>query len=123
MIQIKRAYEPPAPRDGARFLVDGLWPRGVKKEQLKLEAWLKAVAPSKDLRQWFGHEPAKWEEFQRRYQEELDRQPEAWQTLLQAARAGRLTLVFGARDTEHNNAVALKNYLEAKAAATRSKAR
>lgn len=112
MIQTKRAYDAPAANDGTRFLVDHLWPRGVKKEALQLEGWLKAVSPSNQLRRWFGHDPAKWEDFQHRYAAELNDKPEAWQPLLAAAQAGDLTLVFGARDTEHNNAVALKSYLE-----------
>ena len=112
MIQVKRAYEPAAKSDGKRFLVDRLWPRGVTKEALRLEAWLKDVAPSDDLRKWFGHEPAKWDEFRRRYLAELDNRPEAWQPILEAARRGNVTLLYGARDVEHNNAVALKEYLE-----------
>ena len=111
MIQIKRVYEPAAPRDGTRFLVDRLWPRGVRKETLKLSAWTKEVAPSDSLRRWFNHDPKRWEEFQRRYFAELDERPEASQPLLEAARAGPVTLLFGARDTEHNNAVALRAYL------------
>ncbi len=112
MIRIKRAYEEPRSADGSRFLVDHLWPRGLKKESLKLEDWAKSVSPSNELRNWFGHDPGKWDEFQRRYFAELDREPEAWQTLRDAASHGDITLVFGARDTEHNNAVALKKYLE-----------
>lgn len=114
MIYIKRAYEPRTAHDGARFLVDRLWPRGVKKEALHLEGWLKEVAPSDGLRTWFAHDPKKWEEFQRRYGSELDGKPETWQPLLDAARAGTVTLIFGARDPEHNNASALKSYLETK---------
>ena len=112
MIQIKRAYEPAAKSDGKRFLVDRLWPRGVTKEALRLEAWPKDVAPSDDLRRWFGHQPAKWDEFRRCYFAELDAEPEAWQPILKAARRGNITLLYGARDVEHNNAVALKEYLE-----------
>jgi uncharacterized protein YeaO (DUF488 family) len=112
MIRIKRAYDSPAMKDGDRFLVDHLWPRGLKKEELKTKLWIKAVSPSNELRRWFGHEPAKWEEFQRRYFAELDQEPEAWLPLLEAARQGDITLVFGARDVEHNNATALKVYLE-----------
>ena len=114
MIQLKRAYDPAQPADGARFLVDHLWPRGLKKEALGLHAWLKDVAPSTPLRQWFGHQPARWPEFQRRYFAELDNKPQAWQPLLAAARTGALTLVFSARDPEPNNALALKHYLERK---------
>jgi uncharacterized protein YeaO (DUF488 family) len=114
MIRVKRAYDVPAASDGARFLVDRLWPRGVKKESLKVRDWLRAISPSNELRTQFGHEPDKWKEFQRRYFAELDKTPQALQPLLEAAREGDVTLVFSARDTEHNNAVALKSYLEAR---------
>jgi uncharacterized protein YeaO (DUF488 family) len=114
MIQVKRVYEPRAKTDGTRWLVERLWPRGVKKEALRMEAWLKAVAPSDALRKWFAHDPRKWAEFQRRYAKELDADPAAWQPLLGAAREGDITLLYSARDTEHNNAVALKAYLEAR---------
>lgn len=112
MIQLKRAYDAAAKSDGARYLVERLWPRGVKKDSLQVEAWLKDVAPSTGLRQWFSHDPAKWPEFRRRYFEELKANPQAWQPLLAAARRGRLTLVYSSHDTEHNNAVALKEFLE-----------
>ena len=112
MISVKRVYEPPSASDGMRFLVDHLWPRGLKKEAVQVRSWIKAVSPSNELRHWFGHEPAKWKEFQRRYFTELDQKPEACQPLLEAAREGDITLVFSARDEEHNNAVALKSYLE-----------
>ena len=111
MIRIKRAYDPAQQTDGARFLVDRLWPRGLKKEALKAQAWLKSVSPSDGLRHWFNHDPARWAEFQRRYFAELDGEPEAWQPLLRAAQAGDVTLLFSAKDAEHNNAVALKAYL------------
>ncbi len=112
MIDVKRVYEPPAAGGGARFLVDHLWPRGLRKEAVQVKGWIKAVSPSNELRHWFGHEPAKWKEFQRRYAAELDQKPETWQPLLAAAQEGNITLVFSARDEEHNNAVALKSYLE-----------
>ena len=112
MIRIKRAYELPKVEDGARILVDRLWPRGVKKEQLLLDSWLRDVAPTDDLRKWFSHDPAKWEEFRRRYCAELEEKPEAWQPVVEAAREGKVTLLFAARDTDHNNAVALKGFLE-----------
>ena len=115
MIQIKRVYEPQAAADGKRFLVERLWPRGMKKDDLALNGWLKQVAPSDGLRRWFAHDPAKWPEFQRRYQAELDATPEVWQPLLRAARRGRVTLLYSARDTEHNNALALRAYLDEKA--------
>jgi len=112
MIRVKRVYEPPEESDGARFLVDHLWPRGVKKGEANVKSWIKAVSPSNELRRWFGHDPAKWKQFQRRYFAEMDKNPVTWQPLLEAARAGDITLVFSARDEEHNNAVALKSYLE-----------
>ena len=111
MLQIKRAYEPPAKSDGTRILVERLWPRGIKKEVLKLDAWLKEVAPSTALRKWFGHEPAKWAEFQRRYRVELNGHPEAWQPILDAAAKGEVTLLFSSHDAEHNNVVALRAFL------------
>lgn len=114
MIRVKRVYEPQEPDDGARFLVDRLWPRGVKKEALRLDGWLKDAAPGDALRRWFGHDPARWDEFQRRYRDELDGRPEAWRIIVEAARRGDVTLLFSARDAEHNNAVALKAYLDAR---------
>jgi uncharacterized protein YeaO (DUF488 family) len=116
MIRVKRVYEPPDASDGARFLVERLWPRGLTREALRLDGWLKEVAPSHALRRWFGHDPAKWDEFQRRYRAELDERPEAWRPLLEAARRGDVTLLFSARDAEHNNAVALQRYLAEKLA-------
>lgn len=113
MIRIKRVYDPPASGDGARFLVDRLWPRGVKREALSLDGWLKDVAPSDALRRWFGHDPAKWEEFQRQYFAELDDKPETWRPIQEAALRGDVTLLYGARDPQHNNAVALSAYLRA----------
>jgi uncharacterized protein YeaO (DUF488 family) len=112
MIHIKRAYSPAAADDGARFLIDRLWPRGIKKEDLPLDGWLKEVAPSDALRKWFGHDPARWEEFQRRYYSELDGKAEALQPIREAALRRNVTLVYSARDQEHNDAVALKAYLD-----------
>jgi uncharacterized protein YeaO (DUF488 family) len=112
MIQIKRVYEPPANEDGARFLVERLWPRGMKKDALQMVAWCKDSAPSADLRRWFGHDPAKWKEFQRRYRAELTDNLAACQPLLYAARQGNITLLYSAHDTEHNSAVVLKSWLE-----------
>ena len=114
MIQVKRVYEPASRLDGARYLVDRLWPRGLKKETLALEGWLKELAPSDKLRKWFNHDPAKWGEFQRRYFAELESKAEAWRPLLEAARQGTVTLLYSASDEAHNNALALKDYLEAK---------
>ena len=111
-IALKRAYDPPAKSDGRRVLVDRIWPRGVARDDLRIEAWLKELAPSPGLRKWFGHDPDKWEKFKERYARELDERPEALAQLAEMAKAGRLTLVFGARDTEHNSAVALREYLE-----------
>lgn len=115
MIRLKRAYEPASSRDGIRFLVERLWPRGVTKEKLRIEAWLKEAGPTTELRKWFGHDPEKWDEFRRRYRRELDSHPEVWQRIVSAARRGPVTLVYSSHDTEHNNAVALKEYLEARA--------
>jgi uncharacterized protein YeaO (DUF488 family) len=111
MIQLERAYDAESRMDGTRFLVERLWPRGVKKSTLKIESWLKDVAPSTELRKWFSHDPAKWDEFRRRYFAELKANPDAWQPLLEAARHGTVTLVYSSHDTEHNNAVALKEFL------------
>jgi uncharacterized protein YeaO (DUF488 family) len=112
MIRARRVYDPPEPGDGTRFLVERLWPRGMKKEELPMDDWLKEVAPSADLRRWFSHDPAKWDEFRRRYFAELQGKSHVLQPLREAARRGNVTLLFSARDTEHNNAVALKQYLE-----------
>lgn len=112
MIRLKRAYDSASKSDGTRYLVERLWPRGVKKDSLQVEAWLKDVAPTTELRKWFSHEPAKWPEFRRRYFEELNANPAAWQPLVAAARHGRVTLVYSSHDTEHNNAVALKEFLQ-----------
>jgi len=112
MIKVKRVYEPAGPEDGLRFLVDRLWPRGIKKELLKLDGWLRDAAPSDELRHWYGHEPARWVEFRRRYSDELGSKPEAWRPLLAAARSGDITLLYSSREREINNAVALKAYLE-----------
>lgn len=112
MILVGRVYEPPGRREGARFLVERLWPRGMKKDSLRMDGWLKDVAPSDGLRRWFGHDPARWQEFRRRYWAELDARKDAWRPILEAARRGDVTLLYSARDTEHNNAVALKAYLE-----------
>ncbi len=111
IIQTKRVYEPAGPHDGIRYLVERLWPRGMKKEALKMDGWLKEVAPSDELRRWFSHDPAKWAEFQRRYSAELNQRREAWEPIVQAARRGTVTLLYSAHDEEHNNAVALKKYL------------
>ena len=114
MIMLKRAYDPVSRADGTRFLVERLWPRGITKAKLHVEGWLKDVAPSTGLRKWFSHDPEKWPEFRKRYRRELDSHPETWRPIVSAAQRGRVTLVYSSRDTEHNNAVALRQYLEAK---------
>lgn len=116
VVNLKRAYEPPSARDGTRILVDRLWPRGIKKAKARIDLWLKDVAPSTALRKWFGHDPARWSEFRRRYRAELKRQPEAFALLRTRARQGRITLVFGARDVRRNQAVVLKSILAGRGA-------
>jgi uncharacterized protein YeaO (DUF488 family) len=110
-LAVKRIYEPPAPDDGQRVLVDRIWPRGVSKKDAALALWLKDIAPSDELRKWFGHEPARWAEFQERYGAELDGNGEAVGELLGLLRHGKVTLLYGAHDETHNNAVALAGYL------------
>ncbi|HKW18431.1 MAG TPA: DUF488 domain-containing protein [Terriglobales bacterium] len=112
MLKLKRAYEAPSRDDGKRFLVERLWPRGVKKDVLQLDAWLKDVAPSPELRKWYSHDASKWAEFQKRYRAELDHNPEAWNSILKVTQQGTVTLVYAAHDTEHNSAAVLRNYLE-----------
>jgi uncharacterized protein YeaO (DUF488 family) len=114
-IKTKRVYEEDDPDDGYRVLVDRVWPRGLKKERVAADLWLKEVAPSSDLRKWFGHDPAKWEEFKDRYFAELDGRQDPVTKLLEQAKQGRVTLLYSARDTEHNQAVALREYLLARA--------
>lgn len=111
VIQVKRVYEKPAKSDGARFLVDRLWPRGLKKEALQLDGWVKEVAPSDALRRWFRHDPKNWQEFRSRYFAELVSKRELWEPILKAARRGDVTLLYSAHDTGRNNAVALRDYL------------
>jgi uncharacterized protein YeaO (DUF488 family) len=116
MIKLKRAYELPAKDDGERYLVDRLWPRGVTRDHAQLTDWLKDLAPSDDLRKWFGHDPERWGEFKRRYKLEL-RAPakrEIIETLAHKANAGTITLIFAAKDSEHNNAVAIKEVIESR---------
>jgi uncharacterized protein YeaO (DUF488 family) len=109
-IEIVRVYDAEK-TTGRRFLVDRLWPRGVKKEELHLDGWFKDAGPSDELRRWFGHDPQRWAEFRRRYTAELDAHPEGWQPLLEAARDGDITLLYGAKDTERNQAVVLRDHL------------
>jgi uncharacterized protein YeaO (DUF488 family) len=110
-IAVKRIYAPPAATDGQRVLVDRIWPRGVRKADAALTLWLKDIAPSDELRKWFGHEPARWMEFQQRFRAELDRNDEAVRRLRALLGKGRVTLLYGAHDEAHNNAVALAAYL------------
>ncbi|MEO7478252.1 MAG: DUF488 domain-containing protein [Lysobacteraceae bacterium] len=122
-IVLKRAYEPYASTDGLRILVDRLWPRGVTKSAAHIDLWLKEIAPTTDLRKWFGHDPSRWDEFQVRYRDELEHNPEPVEHILECARKGSVTLVFSARDVEHNDAVVLKSYLESLAKRVRRKPR
>ena len=110
-VRIKRAYEPSSPADGARILVDRLWPRGVRKSDAAIERWMKEVAPSARLRRWFGHDPARWEEFQRRYRGELHGKAELLAELRSIAHDRPLTLVYSAHDEQHNQAVVLRDVL------------
>lgn len=112
-IWLKRAYDQPGQSDGQRILVDRLWPRGRSKEDLQLDEWLKDIAPSDDLRDWFGHDPERWEEFKERYANELKDRDEPVKTLRDRLAKGRVTLIYGAKDRDHNNAVALKDWLGA----------
>jgi uncharacterized protein YeaO (DUF488 family) len=114
MIRIKRVYEPAGPEDGTRILVDRLWPRGIAKEALRLDLWNKDAAPSNELRKSFHHDVARWDEFRERYFIELDNNPGAWSPIIGLARDGNLTLLYAAKDEEHNNAKVLKEYLESK---------
>ena len=114
MINLKRVYEPTRKDDGKKFLVERLWPRGVKKTALADALWLKDVAPSTELRKWFSHDPKKWAKFRRRYQAELKQHAGALESILQAARHGAVTLLYSSHDTEHNNAVVLRDYLDRK---------
>ena len=112
MIKVKRVYEPPSEEDGKRYLVDRLWPRGIKKEKLVISGWLKDIAPSDGLRKWFGHKPERWEEFKRKYHKELEGKTDTLGPILEALKEDNVTLLFGAKDVFHNNAVALKEYIE-----------
>ena len=120
MVTLKRAYDPVAATDGKRLLVERLWPRGLSKDRLKLDGWIREVAPTTELRKWFRHDPTKWRQFRIRYFRQLDSQPESWQSIVSLARRGTVTLVYSSHDEEHNNAVALREYLQLK---TRQRAR
>jgi uncharacterized protein YeaO (DUF488 family) len=114
MVKLKRVYDPVSRTDGTRFLVERLWPRGLSKERVHATAWLKEVGPSTELRQWFNHDPEKWSRFRTRYFRELDSRPESWRPIVTAARRGMVTLLYSSHDEQHNNAIALQEYLRAK---------
>ena len=114
MIFIARVYDSEEKGGGARYLVERLWPRGMKKEALRLDAWLKDAAPSAALRRWFGHKPERWKEFQKRYAAELRANPDGWEPIREAARRGNVILLYSARDTERNSAIALRAFIAAK---------
>ena len=111
-IKIKRVYEQPDKKDGERILVDRLWPRGLTKEKAGVDLWLKEIAPSTELRKWFGHDPEKWRSFRRRYETEIRHNDDLIELLKQKAREGTITLIYGARDEKHNEALVLKQFLE-----------
>jgi uncharacterized protein YeaO (DUF488 family) len=113
-IKLKRVYDPASKADGIRILVERLWPRGIKKDDLQMDLWLKEIAPSTDLRKWFSHDPAKWEQFQQKYHQELDANPDAIKLIKQEIHRGTVTLLYSSKDAEHNNALSLKKYLEGK---------
>jgi uncharacterized protein YeaO (DUF488 family) len=113
VINTKRVYEAVSSTDGTRLLVERLWPRGVKKTSLKINGWPKEVAPSTELRQWFSHDPAKWDEFRRRYFAELKANPDVWRPIIEAAHHGTVTLICSSHNMKHNNAVALEEFLSA----------
>lgn len=113
-IALSRVYDHQPRQRNQRFLVERLWPRGVRRDELDIDDWTKDAAPSDELRRWFGHRPERWAEFRQRYHDELDARPVAWRPLLDAAKSGDVTLLYSSRDREHNNAVALREYLLAK---------
>jgi len=116
-VRIKRVYEDLSPEDGARFLVDGLWPRGVQKKALSSVTWMRKISPSASLRKWYGHDPKKWEEFQKRYRLELKENAAAWKPVLEAAKKGRVTLLTATREVEISHAAVLQDFLIEKTAA------
>ncbi len=113
-IRLARVHDPEPPGPGRRYLVERLWPRGVRKADLRLDGWLRDLAPSPELRRWFGHDPARWDEFRRRYLAELEAAPDVCRPLLDAARSGEVTLLYSARDRDHNSAVVLRDHLLAR---------
>jgi uncharacterized protein YeaO (DUF488 family) len=114
MLKLKRVYDPVSHTDGTRLLVERLWPRGFSKAKLQVDVWLEDVSPSTELRQWFSHDPQKWARFRTRYFRELDSHPQAWRPIVSAARRGTVTLVYSSHDEQHNNAIALRDYVRAK---------
>lgn len=110
-VKLKRAYEPPSPEDGTRILVDRLWPRGLSKQKAALDCWIKDIAPSTELRKWFGHDPKRWKKFRRRYGEEMRQHPDLLAELRALARRHNITLVYSAHDETHNDAVVLRDVL------------
>jgi uncharacterized protein YeaO (DUF488 family) len=112
MIAVKRVYETPSQQDGMRILVERLWPRGLRKKDARLDLWLKEIAPTAELRRWFGHDLARWKQFQKRYAAELQRKKDLVGLIRRQARAGQVTLVYAARDVEHNSALVLKRFLQ-----------
>ncbi len=112
MLTIKRVYDPPSREDGQRIRIARLWPRGLRKEGAHIDAWMKEIAPSTELRQWFNHDPEKWGEFKRKFFKELDRQQTAVETIAGLSKKGTVTLLFGSKEERSNNAVALKEYIE-----------
>ncbi len=115
MVKIKRVYDPPSPGvDGKRVLIDRLWPRGLKKEDAHIDEWMKDIGPSNELRKWFGHDPEKWGEFKKRFFLELHEKPDMVDEIVNAARRDTVTLLFGSKEERFNNAVALKEYIEAR---------
>lgn len=113
-IDVKRVYEPPSPQDGRRILVDRLWPRGLSKAGARIDYWAKETSPSNELRKWYKHDPAKWEEFKRRYFAELNAIPDAVQSLLESVQNGRVTFLYSSKERDLNNAVALREYVESR---------
>ena len=111
MIKIKRIYDPPSRGDGKRIYIDRLWPRGMKKDEVKIDEWLKEISPSDALRKWFGHDPSKYKEFRRRYAEELAKRSETLERIRKGGKKETVTLLFSAKDVEHNNATVLKEIL------------
>lgn len=112
MIKIKRIYESASPKDGKRMLVDRLWPRGIRKDEAKIDDWIRDIAPSNELRKWFSHDPSKWQEFKKRYEKELKNKSSILEKIRHEAKTGVVTLLYSAKDEEHNNAVVLKEILE-----------